>query len=622
MRSVRRPARPGRRASRMASGCPAVPRATSSSSASPMAWRDHARLVDGDWPPAEPDADGTLDGRGLRGRRAAGSVSRSVERLTRPGQRRRRRAGAGPHRRPLRAARSGAIRIWFADALALDGAQSSRRLHDARAADHRSGAPARSRDRHLGHAALASRTRSHRPRSTDDRRRRWRHGGARAASGCRPRSQGRRRRDDRSAGHPRPCDGRDAVERQRHPAPRRPGHRARRLRADHGRGHGRRASAGHDLGAAGARRDDGCSFCDWPPPRRSCSWCQPSCVAPVLATGCSSGWARSAPPEAVVVAPRLTAEALLLAAIAAGMAVIGMAIPIVASSGPIAAVRRSVGRQLSRTAAHRTGLDLAFVAFAAIVLWELRANGAPIAASFRGTSASIRCWSRRRPSGLAAGAVLTMRVVPSPGRAAWSASPAVARGSSGRWRRARSRRRSSRYSRSALLLVVAVAIAFLAATLRPHVAPVAARPGLDGGRRSTSWPRRARGSPTAGGLQGRGDAPPSVVAARADLLAEAGITAADPIVAQPFDLRRPNGRGTMLALVPELAAAIVDLRTDLAERPFADQLRPWSTRGPSLSTLALPADAARLRASRGIERPRARPSRPVVHRTRRRPPRR
>ncbi len=50
-------------------------------------------------------------------------------------------------------------------------------------------------------------------------------------------------RDHRAARHPRPCDSGHAVERQRHPAARRPDHRPRRLRADHGRGHGGRAAA-------------------------------------------------------------------------------------------------------------------------------------------------------------------------------------------------------------------------------------------------------------------------------------------------------------------------------------------------------------------------------------------
>jgi hypothetical protein len=318
-------------------------------------------------------------------------------------------------------------------------------------------------------------------------------------------------------------------------------------------------------------------------------------VAPVLATGLLIGLGALAPPEAVVVAPRLTGEALLLAVIAAGMAIVGMAIPIVASSGPIAAARRSVGRQLSRTAAHRTGLDLAFLAFAAIVLWELRANGAPIAASFRGSVGIDPLLVAAPAIGLAAGAILTLRVVPSlasglervAGRRAGVVWPMATRSLA---------RRSSRYSRSALLLVVAVAIAFLAATYdrtwrQSQLDQVAAIVPVD----IVAEPSIAQ--PAAGGLEGRDDAPPSAVAARAGLLEEAGIIAADPIARQPFDLRRPNGRGTMLALVPELAASTVELRTDLAERPFSEQLAAMIDARTDLRTLALPTDATRLRLS-------------------------
>ena len=252
------------------------------------------------------------------------------------------------------------------------------------------------------------------------------------------------------------------------------------------------------------------------------------------------------------------------------MAVVGMAIPVVASSGPIAAARRSVGRQLSRTAAHRTGLDLAFLAFAAIVLWELRANGAPIAASFRGTVGIDPLLVAAPAIGLAAGAVLTLRVVPTLASGLERARRPAESGVVWPMATRSLARRSSRYSRSALLLVVAVAIAFLAATYdrtwrQSQIDQVAAVVPVDiVAEPSVAHPPRA--------VRGRDDAPPSVSRRMPVCWPRPASTAADPIARQPFDLRRPNGRGTMLALVPELAASTVDVRTDLAERPFTDQL--------------------------------------------------
>ncbi|HVQ21704.1 MAG TPA: ABC transporter permease, partial [Candidatus Saccharimonadia bacterium] len=307
-------------------------------------------------------------------------------------------------------------------------------------------------------------------------------------------------------------------------------------------------------------------------------------LAPIMAAGLLVVLGALGPAGTVFVAPRLTSEAITLAAIAAGVAVIGMAIPVLTTSGPIASMRRSVGRQLSRTAAHRTGLDLAFVAFAAIVLWELRANGAPISQSFRGSVGIDPLLVAAPAIGLAAGAVLTMRVVPAlatlmerlaarrPGVVGPMAARSIAR-------------RSSRYSRSALLLVVAVAIAFLAASYERtwHQSQI--------DQVSTAVPVdiiAKAADTTADGL-------PSMALARGAYQGIDGIAEAAPVIEQGFDTRRPNGRGAFVALVPEMAAGVVDLRSDLASAPFADQLRAMVAARPKLSVVSLPADATRLR---------------------------
>ena len=312
-------------------------------------------------------------------------------------------------------------------------------------------------------------------------------------------------------------------------------------------------------------------------------------LAPVLAMGLLAALDALGPAEAIVVAPRLTSEAVVLAAIAAIVAIVGMAIPVLASSGPIASVRRTVGRQVSRTAVHRTGLDLAFVVFAAIVLWELRVNGAPISESFRGTVGIDPLLVAAPAIGLAAGAVLTMRVVPV--LASWFERIAARRQGVVAPMAARSiARRSSRYSRSALLLVVAVAIAFLAATYertwrQSQLDQVALAVPVDIVARS---PVEAGASEVA--------AVP-IAEARAAHAAIDGVTEAAPVVQQAFDLRRPDGKGSFLALVPELAAGTVGVRSDLTRQPFEEQLRALIEARPAISTVQLPADATQLRIS-------------------------
>lgn len=310
-------------------------------------------------------------------------------------------------------------------------------------------------------------------------------------------------------------------------------------------------------------------------------------LAPVLAVGLLAALDAVGPVTAVAVAPRLTSEAIALAAVAAFVAVVGMAIPVLASSGPIASVRRTVGRQASRTAVHRTGLDIAFVVFAAIVLWELRVNGAPISQSFRGTVGIDPLLVAAPAIGLAAGAVLTMRVVPI--LATWLERIASRRRGVVWPMAARSiARRPSRYSRSALLLVVAVAIAFLAATYertwrQSQLDQVALAVPVDIVARS----------PVAAGANEVAVVP--VAEARAAYASIDGVAQAAPIVEQAFDLRRPDGKGRFLALVPELAADAVGVRSDLTRQPFDEQLRALIDARPAISSLALPADATQLR---------------------------
>jgi hypothetical protein len=70
-----------------------------------------------------------------------------------------------------------------------------------------------------------------------------------------------------------------------------------------------------------------------------------------------------------------------------------------------------------------------------------------------------------------------------------------------------------------------------------------------------------------------------------------------PVVEQTFDLRRADGKGSFLALVPELAAELVGVRSDQTRQPFDEQLRALIEARPAITSLALPADTTRLRLS-------------------------
>jgi hypothetical protein len=121
------------------------------------------------------------------------------------------------------------------------------------------------------------------------------------------------------------------------------------------------------------------------------------------------------------------------------------------------AIRLTAGRQLTRTLAQRLGLDAALVVLALLALNQLRTYGAPLARDVRNTLGIDPILVGAPAIGLIAGALLAVRIVP---RIAELAERLLVRGRGavaaigGR----QVARRPLRYSRSALLLILAVAL--------------------------------------------------------------------------------------------------------------------------------------------------------------------
>ena len=139
------------------------------------------------------------------------------------------------------------------------------------------------------------------------------------------------------------------------------------------------------------------------------------------------------------------------------LAVLVLVVPTLASGVSIAGVRAAVGRQVGRTLPQRLGLDLALVALAAIALFQLRLYGAPLTRNARGSLGVDPLLVAAPAIGLLAGAVLAIRIVP---RLAEIAERVLGRGRGlvpalgGR----QLARRPLRYTRAALLLVLAAAL--------------------------------------------------------------------------------------------------------------------------------------------------------------------
>ena len=157
----------------------------------------------------------------------------------------------------------------------------------------------------------------------------------------------------------------------------------------------------------------------------------------------------------LTLAPRVTSQAYLAAAAAGAVCVALMVVPVLLGARRFAEAERDVSRAETRTFGQRMGLDVALLAISAIALWQLRLYGAPLTKSVRGSLGLDPLLVAAPAIGLLAGGVLALRILPA---IALAAERGVARGRSlvaalGIQQLAR---RPLRYTRSALLLIIAV----------------------------------------------------------------------------------------------------------------------------------------------------------------------
>ena len=210
---------------------------------------------------------------------------------------------------------------------------------------------------------------------------------------------------------------------------------------------------------------------------------------------------------------------------------------------------RRMARQGSRTLPQRLGIDLALVILAGVGLWQLRQYGAPLTATVRGTLGLDPLLVAAPAIGLLAGAILALRIVPLMAELAERlldgrrglVAPLGAR---------QLARRPLRYTRSALLLMLAAALGTFAATY------------------STTWTRSQadQAAYQAGGdlrldISSFPDLP--LWAFGAAYSAVPGVEGAMPVVTDTFDVSGQATSGNLLALDAERMAAVMDARPDL-----------------------------------------------------------
>ena len=155
--------------------------------------------------------------------------------------------------------------------------------------------------------------------------------------------------------------------------------------------------------------------------------------------------------------PGLARDVLVVDALTALVGVVALSLPLLQGAPNLAGVRAAIARQTNRTLARRLGLDLALVVVAAIALYQLRQYGAPLTRNARGLLGIDPLLVAAPAIGLLAGAVLATRLLP---RALEVAEGLLERGRGlvapmgGRGLA----RRPLRYTRSALLLMLAASL--------------------------------------------------------------------------------------------------------------------------------------------------------------------
>jgi FtsX-like permease family protein len=251
----------------------------------------------------------------------------------------------------------------------------------------------------------------------------------------------------------------------------------------------------------------------------------------------------------VSIEPRVDTAALIVAGIAGLACLLGLVVPAFASGRGLAAVRQTIGRQGNRTLAQRLGVDLALVVLAAIGLWQLRQYGAPLTATVRGSVGLDPLLVAAPAIGLLAGAILALRVVPLLAELAERVL-GTRRGLVAPLGARQLARRPLRYTRSALLLMLAAALGTFAAAY------------------TTTW---TRSQTDQAAYQSGGDLRVDV-ASFPDLPLWAfgaaysgieGVAAATPVVADSFDVAGAAAEGQLLALDTGTLADVADARADL-----------------------------------------------------------
>jgi hypothetical protein len=274
-------------------------------------------------------------------------------------------------------------------------------------------------------------------------------------------------------------------------------------------------------------------------------------------------------------------NAILVSAIAGVACMLALTLPTLSVSASPAGARAATGRQARTTLAQRLGLDLALVAVAGAALWQLRLYGAPLTRNVRGTLGLDPLLVAAPAIGLLGGAVLALRVVP---RIAELGEKLLVRGRGlvGSLGGRELARRPLRYTRAALLLMLAAALGTLSAA---HAATWT-RSQSDQADFTAVADVRAIASPYS---------PLATWTAGPMYRAIPGVAAAAPVSLAPFSIGRTVRDGSLAGVDPAAVVRVASVHAMASGSGAApDALAPLIAESVPPPTIALPGTPARL----------------------------
>lgn len=286
--------------------------------------------------------------------------------------------------------------------------------------------------------------------------------------------------------------------------------------------------------------------------------------------------------------PLVGTDGYLAAGLAGTACVALLVLPALVAARSFAAAQGELSRTETRTFGQRLGLDVALLAVTAIGLWQLRLYGAPLTHSVQGGLGLDPLLVAAPAIGLLAGGVLALRILP---LLAHAAEVIVSGGRDlvGSLGTRQLARRPLRYTRSALLLMLAMsmgvfALSYAATWTRSQRDQAAYQVGAD----VRVTPNRSLTALPAWALPG----------AYASLADAAAIT---PVERHAIRISRSARAGEVLALDAATAAQVVRFRSDEAPTPLAPMFDELRGGRPEPSLVEIPDGASALRVEADVE---------------------